>query len=80
MKSAFNKFLEFSEAFLDFCRFDARIGHSDVVVVFAFQGAADRVTISEAFRAAWPFVGLFIIGMVALAFFPPLVTYLPSLL
>ena len=49
-------------------------------VIFAFQGAADRVTISEAFRAAWPFVGLFIIGMVALAFFPPLVTYLPSLL
>ena len=49
-------------------------------VIFAFQGAADRVTISEAFRAAWPFVGLFILGMVALAFFPPLVTYLPSLL
>lgn len=49
-------------------------------VIFAFQGAADRVTISEAFRAAWPFVGLFLLGMVALAVFPPLVTFLPSLI
>ncbi len=49
-------------------------------VIFAFQGAADRVTISEVFRAAWPFVGLFILGMIVLAVFPPLVTFLPSLL
>ena len=49
-------------------------------VIFAFQGAADRVTISEAFSAAWPFVGLFLLGMVALAVFPPLVTFLPSLI
>lgn len=49
-------------------------------VIFAFQGAADRVSISEAFRAAWPFVGLFLLGMVALAAFPPLVTFLPSML
>jgi tripartite ATP-independent transporter DctM subunit len=49
-------------------------------VIFAFQGAADRVTISEAFSAAWPFVGLFLLGMVALAIFPPLVTFLPSLI
>ena len=49
-------------------------------VIFAFQGAADKVTISEAFNAAWPFVALFLLGMVALAVFPPLVTFLPSLL
>jgi TRAP-type C4-dicarboxylate transport system permease large subunit len=49
-------------------------------VIFAFQGAADRVTISEAFSAAWPFVGLFLLGMMALAIFPPLVTFLPSLI
>lgn len=49
-------------------------------VIFAFQGAADRVTISEAFNAAWPFVALFLLGMVALAVFPPLVTFLPSLI
>ena len=49
-------------------------------VIFAFQGAADRVTISEAFNAAWPFVALFLLGMVALGAFPPLVTFLPSLI
>ena len=49
-------------------------------VIFAFQGAADKVTISEAFNAAWPFVALFLLGMVALAVFPSLVTFLPSLL
>ena len=49
-------------------------------VIFAFQGAADRVTISEAFNAVWPFVALFLLGMVALAVFPPLVTFLPSLI
>lgn len=49
-------------------------------VIFAFQGAADRVSISEVFRAAWPFVLLFIAGMVALAIYPPFVTFLPSLL
>ena len=49
-------------------------------VIFAFQGAADRVAISEVFRASWPFVLLFIAGMVALAIYPPFVTFLPSLL
>jgi len=38
---AFNKFLEFPETFLDVCRFDSRIGQSDIAVVFAFQGAAE---------------------------------------
>ena len=49
-------------------------------VIFAFQGAAEKVTISEVFAASWPFVALFLIGMVALAAYPPLVTFLPSLL
>jgi len=49
-------------------------------VLFAFQGAADRVTIGEVFSASWPFVALFLLGMVALAAFPALVTFLPSLL
>ena len=48
-------------------------------VIFAFQGAADKVQISDVFRASWPFVVLFLLGMVALAAFPPLVTALPSL-
>lgn len=49
-------------------------------VIFAFQGAAENVTIAEVFKVAWPFVALFLIGMVLLAAFPPLVTFLPSLL
>ncbi len=49
-------------------------------VIFAFQGAADKVTIGEAFSASWPFVALFLLGMVALAAFPPLVTFLPGLI
>ncbi len=50
-------------------------------VIFAFQGAAaDKVTIAEVFSASWPFVFLFIVGMFILAAFPPLVTWLPSLL
>ncbi len=49
-------------------------------VIFAFQGAADKVTIGEVFSASWPFVALFLLGMVALAAFPPLVTFLPGLI
>ena len=49
-------------------------------VIFAFQGAADNVSISEVFSASWPFVALFLVGMVVLAIYPPLVTFLPSLL
>jgi tripartite ATP-independent transporter DctM subunit len=49
-------------------------------VIFAFQGAANGVTIGEVFSASWPFVALFLLGMVALAAYPPLVTFLPSLL
>ncbi len=48
-------------------------------VIFAFQGAAEKVSIADVFSAAWPFVALFLIGMVALAAYPPLVTFLPSL-
>ena len=49
-------------------------------VIFAFQAAADRLTIGEVFSASWPFVGLFVLGVVVLATYPPLVTFLPSLL
>jgi len=49
-------------------------------VIFAFQGSAERVPITEVFRASWPFVGLFVLGMAILAAVPGLATYLPSLL
>ncbi|GAB5374373.1 MAG: hypothetical protein AcusKO_08350 [Acuticoccus sp.] len=47
--------------------------------MFAFKGAAD-VPMNELFAAAWPFVGLFILGMVIVGLVPPLATFLPSLL
>jgi TRAP-type C4-dicarboxylate transport system permease large subunit len=46
--------------------------------MFAFKGAAEGVELSEVFRAAWPFVGVFIVLMALVAAFPPLATYLPS--
>jgi TRAP-type C4-dicarboxylate transport system permease large subunit len=49
-------------------------------VIFAFQGAADNVKIADVFRASWPFVVLFLLGMVVLAAFPALVTFLPGLI
>lgn len=48
-------------------------------VIFAFQGAADKVKIADVFRASWPFVVLFILGMIVLAAFPSIVTFLPGL-
>lgn len=48
-------------------------------VLFALQGAAPDEPMTAIFRSAWPFVGIFIIGMLIMAVFPPLVTFLPSL-
>jgi len=48
--------------------------------MFAFKGAAPDVALNDIFAAAWPFVGLFVLGMVILATFPALVTFLPGLM
>lgn len=48
--------------------------------MFAFKGAADGVAMDELFRAAWPFVGLFLLGMLLVGLFPWLATWAPSLL
>lgn len=48
--------------------------------IFAFKGAAQDVPLGDVFAATWPFVGLFLIGMVIIAAFPPLATWLPALL
>ncbi len=48
--------------------------------IFAFKGAARDVSLSDVFAATWPFVGLFLVGMVIIAAFPGLATWLPSLL
>lgn len=46
--------------------------------IFAFKGATDRVSLQQIFSATWPFVGIFLIGMVIIAAFPPIATFLPG--
>jgi tripartite ATP-independent transporter DctM subunit len=48
-------------------------------VLFALKSAAPDLPTTEIFRAAWPFVWLIVLGMVILALFPALVTFLPNL-
>ena len=48
--------------------------------IFAFKGAAQDVPLRDVFAATWPFVGLFLIGMVIIAAFPSLATWLPGML
>jgi tripartite ATP-independent transporter DctM subunit len=48
--------------------------------MFAFKGARPDVAMNELFAAAWPFVGLFLIGMLIVGVFPSLATWLPGML
>ncbi len=48
-------------------------------VMFAVKGAAPDLKMSEIFSASWLFVGLTLFGMLLLAIFPDIVTFLPSL-
>jgi TRAP-type C4-dicarboxylate transport system permease large subunit len=48
--------------------------------MFAFKGARQDVPMTDLFAAAWPFVGLFLLGMLIVGLFPGLATWLPSLL
>lgn len=47
--------------------------------LFALKGAAANMPISQIFRAAWPTVAIFLIGMALLIAFPGTVTWLPGL-
>ena len=47
--------------------------------LFALKSAAPTVPMSDIFKAAWPFVWIIVLGMVVMALFPPLVTWLPNL-
>tara|TARA_R110000868_G_scaffold10313_19_gene50759 strand:- start:42621 stop:43931 length:1311 start_codon:yes stop_codon:yes gene_type:complete len=46
--------------------------------IFAFKGATDRVSLQQVFSATWPFVAIFLLGMLAIAAFPPIATFLPG--
>jgi len=48
--------------------------------LFALKSAWTEGSLMQVYGAAWPFVLLFLFGMVLLAIFPVLATYLPSLL
>ncbi|ATG48547.1 C4-dicarboxylate ABC transporter permease [Celeribacter ethanolicus] len=48
--------------------------------LFALKSAWSEGSLSTVFRAAWPFVALFVLGMVLLALMPGLTTFLPSLI
>ena len=48
--------------------------------IFALKGAAEDVELIDLYRAAWPFVGLFLLAIILFAQFPTLVTLLPGLI
>ncbi|HLR30063.1 MAG TPA: TRAP transporter large permease subunit, partial [Paenalcaligenes sp.] len=47
--------------------------------LFAFKSAAKEMSLNDVFRAAWPFVGIIICGIVLLIAFPEVVLFLPEL-
>lgn len=48
--------------------------------LFALKGANDRLSTADVFSAAWPIVGLFLVGMLCLWAAPWMVTTIPGLL
>ncbi len=48
--------------------------------LFAFKSAALDVPMTDVFRAAWPYVWIIIFGMVIMAVFPGIITFLPELM
>jgi tripartite ATP-independent transporter DctM subunit len=49
-------------------------------VLFALKSAAPDLSISDIYSASWPFVWLIVLGLVVLAIFPGLVTFLPNMM
>lgn len=48
--------------------------------LFAFKSAVPDLTMSDIFKAAWPFVWIILLGVVAMVIFPGLITGLPALM
>jgi tripartite ATP-independent transporter DctM subunit len=46
--------------------------------MFVFKSAAPDVSLMEIYRAAWPMVGVAVLGMVLMTFVPQIVTWLPG--
>jgi len=47
--------------------------------LFAMKSAAPEVPMSTIYSAAWPFVWIIVLGMLVMALYPPIVTFLPNL-
>lgn len=48
--------------------------------MFAFKGVQPDVAMTDIYNASWPFVFMFLLGMLIFAVFPGVVTWLPGLL
>lgn len=47
--------------------------------LFAFKAVVPEMSISDVYRATWPFVALFIVGIMMIIVFPGIATWLPNL-
>ncbi len=47
--------------------------------LFAFKAVVPEMTISDVYRATWPFVALFLAGIAVIIMFPGIATWLPEL-
>lgn len=48
--------------------------------LFAFKSATPNLSMSDIFRGAWPYVWIMVAGMVLMAIFPSVITFLPDLM
>ncbi|MCC6304887.1 MAG: TRAP transporter large permease subunit [Rhodobacteraceae bacterium] len=48
--------------------------------LFAFKAVVPTMTLGEVYRATWPFVMLFLLGMAVIVAFPGIATWLPDLI
>lgn len=48
--------------------------------LFALKSAAPQVPMTDIFKSAWPFVWIIVLGILIMALFPDLVTWLPNLM
>lgn len=48
--------------------------------LFAFKSATPNLSMSDIFRGAWPYVWIMVAGMVLMAIFPGIITFLPDLM
>jgi len=48
--------------------------------MFAFKATVPGLPISDVYRAAWPFVGVFVLLMILIVAIPQIATWLPSIM